>query len=139
MPAVLPFIFDVALILYFHSVLWALTSYLHSYLKTVVIFCHAFLELTLFICYPALLPCAAGLPSKNLLLSDYLKYLIYIIISIYLKNKAIKSFLSKNRASSRTAYICAICLEELTADFIAHSEITNEKLNEENIYELQGI
>ena len=42
----------------------------------------------------------------------------------------IQSFLKSNGAKARTAYMCALCLEELAADFIAHSQITNEKINE---------
>ena len=43
----------------------------------------------------------------------------------------IQSFLNNNGASPRTSYMCALCLEELAADFIAHSQITNEKINED--------
>ncbi len=42
----------------------------------------------------------------------------------------IQSFLESNGAKPRTAYMSALCLEELAADFIAHSQITNEKINE---------
>ena len=42
----------------------------------------------------------------------------------------IQSFLEENGAAARTAYMSALCLEELAADFIAHSQITNEKINE---------
>ncbi len=42
----------------------------------------------------------------------------------------IQRFLKNNGAAARTAYMSALCLEELAADFIAHSQITNEKINE---------
>ena len=43
----------------------------------------------------------------------------------------IQRFLTDNGAAPRTAYMSALCLEELAADFIAHSQITNEKINED--------
>lgn len=42
----------------------------------------------------------------------------------------IQAFLLANGAAGRTAYMCALCLEELAADFIAHAQITREKINE---------
>lgn len=43
----------------------------------------------------------------------------------------IQSFLEDNGAARRTAYMCALCLEEITADVIAHSQNVHEKINED--------
>lgn len=40
----------------------------------------------------------------------------------------IHRFLRKEYGDERTAYLIALCLEELMADFIAHSQITEEKI-----------
>ena len=42
----------------------------------------------------------------------------------------IQRFLNDNGAAPSTAYMCALCMEELAADFISHSLITKEKINE---------
>ncbi len=42
----------------------------------------------------------------------------------------IQQFLENNGTAPRTAYMSALCMEEMAADFIAHSQITNEKINE---------
>lgn len=40
----------------------------------------------------------------------------------------IHGFMLKEYGTKRTAYLTALCLEELMADFIAHSQITEEKI-----------
>ena len=46
-------------------------------------------------------------------------------------SEEIQQFLENNGTAPRTAYMSALCMEELAADFIAHSQITNEKINED--------
>lgn len=43
-------------------------------------------------------------------------------------SEKIHRFLRKECGDERTAYLTALCLEELMADFIAHSQITEEKI-----------
>lgn len=43
-------------------------------------------------------------------------------------SEKIHGFLLKEYCTKRTAYLTALCLEELMADFIAHSQITEEKI-----------
>lgn len=43
-------------------------------------------------------------------------------------SEKIHRFLLKEYGTKRTAYLTALCLEELMADFIAHSQITEEKI-----------
>ncbi|MDE7399040.1 MAG: hypothetical protein K2N06_05865 [Oscillospiraceae bacterium] len=43
-------------------------------------------------------------------------------------SEKIHRFMLKEYGTERTAYLTALCLEELMADFIAHSQITEEKI-----------
>lgn len=43
-------------------------------------------------------------------------------------SEKVHDFLLKEYGTARTAYLTALCLEELMADFIAHSQITEEKI-----------
>ena len=43
-------------------------------------------------------------------------------------SEKVQDFLLKEYGTKRTAYLTALCLEELMADFIAHSQITEEKI-----------
>lgn len=49
----------------------------------------------------------------------------------------VHEFLKKEQASGRTAYIAALCLEELAADFVAHVKEENPKASAREIMDIK--
>ncbi len=49
-------------------------------------------------------------------------------------SEKIHSFMLKEYGTKRTAYLTALCLEELMADFVAHSQITEEKIKRDGAF-----
>lgn len=52
-------------------------------------------------------------------------------------SRQVHEFLNEEKVSGRTAYITALCLEELAADFVAHSEVESDKRPDQNIMDIK--
>lgn len=52
-------------------------------------------------------------------------------------SRQVHEFLLEQKASGRTAYMTALCLEELAADFVAHTLLSGEKTGEQTLMDIK--
>ena len=52
-------------------------------------------------------------------------------------SRQVHEFLLEQKASGRTAYMTALCLEELATDFVAHTLLSGEKTGEQTLMDIK--